>query len=59
MIDTNLLFWLEVFALTVLIGVGIWHAYRTRQSAASKASAPMAYDMRENGQRLSVQTSPR
>lgn len=70
MIDGNLLFWLEVCALTILVGVGIWRIYRTLQSArinpsallaasAPVASAPVAYDMRRDGQRLSLQTDPR
>jgi hypothetical protein len=59
MIDGNLLFLLELCALTVLVGVGIWRIYRTRQSATTKASAPVEYDMRQDGQRLSVQTDPR
>ena len=54
MIDGNLLFVLELSALTVLVCVGIWHIYRTRRSATIKASAPVAHDMREEGQRLSV-----
>lgn len=59
MIGSNLLFWLEICALTVLVGIGIWRIYRTRQSATGKASTPVAYDMREDGQRLSVQASSR
>jgi hypothetical protein len=56
MIDSNLLFWLEVCALTVLVGVGIWRICRTQQSATINVSDPVAYDMRQDGQRLSVQT---
>jgi hypothetical protein len=57
MIDSNLLFWLEVCALTVLVGVGIWRICRTQQqSAMINVSDPVAYDMRQDGQRLSVQT---
>ena len=59
MIDFNLLFWLEVCALTILVGVGIWRIYRTQQSATINASDPVAHDMRQDGQRLSVQTDPR
>jgi ABC-type nickel/cobalt efflux system permease component RcnA len=59
MIDGNLLFWLEVCALTVLLGVGIWRIYRTQQSVTINASDPVAHDMRQDGQRLSVQTDPR
>jgi hypothetical protein len=59
MIDANLLFSLEVGALTVLVSVGIWHIYRTRHSATSNAPAPLVHDMRQDGQQLSVQTYPR
>jgi hypothetical protein len=59
MIDGNLLFSLELCALAVLIGVGVWRIYRTRRSATLNASAPVAYDMRQDGQRMSVQTDPR
>jgi ABC-type nickel/cobalt efflux system permease component RcnA len=57
MIDSNLLFWLEVCALTVLVGVGTWRIYhRTQQSqsAAINASEPAAHDMRQDRQRLSL-----
>jgi hypothetical protein len=56
MIDGNLLFSLELCALAVLIGAGVWRIYRTRQSATPNASAPAAHDMRQDGQRVSVQT---
>jgi hypothetical protein len=59
MIDGNLLFSLELCALALLVGAGIWRIYRTRQSATINSSAPVAYDMRQDGQRLSVQTAPR
>jgi hypothetical protein len=59
MIDSNVLFLLELCALAVLIGVGVWRIYRTRQSATIIASVPVTYDMRQDGQRLSVQTDPR
>ena len=50
MIDGNLLFSLELCPLALLVGVGIWRVYRTRQSATINASAPVAYDMRQDGQ---------
>jgi len=56
MIDGNSLFLLELCALAVLGGVGVWRIYRTRQSATINASASVAYDMRQDGQRLGVQT---
>jgi hypothetical protein len=56
MIDGNLLFLLELCALAALIGLGIWRMFRTRQSATINASAPAENDMRQDGQRLSVQT---
>ena len=59
MIDGNLLFWLEVCTLAVLLGVGIWRIYRIQQSLTINASDPVAYDMRQDGQRLSAQTDPR
>ena len=59
MIDGNLLFWLELCALAVLVGVGAWHIYRTRQQATVNASASPAHDMRQDGQLLSVQTDAR
>jgi hypothetical protein len=58
MLDGNLLFSLELCALAVVVGVGVWRIHRTRQSATINASAPVAYDMRQDGQRLSVQTDP-
>ena len=59
MIDGNLLFLLELCALAVLIGAGVWRIYRTRRSATLNASAAVAYDMRQDGQQVSVQTDPR
>jgi hypothetical protein len=61
MIYGNLLFSLELGALAILVGAGVWRIYRTRQSTTTtiNASAPVAYDMRQDGQRLSVQTDPR
>jgi hypothetical protein len=59
MIDSNPLLWLEVCALTVLGGVGIWRIYRAQQSATISASEPVAYDMRQDGQRLSLESDPR
>ena len=59
MIDGNLLFLLELCALAALVGIGVWRIYRTRHSATISASAPLAYDMRQDGQRLSVQTDTR
>jgi len=59
MIDTNLLFWLELGVLAVLVGAGIWSIYRTPHSATINASAPVVHDMRQDGQRLSLQTDPR
>jgi len=56
MIDDTLLFSLELCALAVLVGMGVWRIYRTRQSAQIDASAPVAHDMRK--QQLGVQTDP-
>ena len=54
MIDGDLLFLLELSALAVLVGVGVWRIYRTRLSATIIASVRVAYDMRQDGQRLSL-----
>jgi hypothetical protein len=59
MIDGNVLLLLELCALAVLVGVGVWRIYRTRQSATINAPAAMAHDMRQDGQLLSVQADPR
>jgi uncharacterized membrane protein len=65
MIDGNVLLSLELFALAVLVGVGVWRIYRTRQpatinaSVAAVAAVAPAHDMREDGQLLSVQADPR
>jgi len=56
MIDNNLYLSLELCALSALVGIGIWRIYRARISGESGASAPVAYDMRRDGQRLSLQT---
>jgi ABC-type nickel/cobalt efflux system permease component RcnA len=59
MIESNPMLWLEVCALTVLVGVGIWRIYRTQQSATISASEPVSHDMRQDGQRLNLQNDPR
>jgi len=59
MIDGNVLLSLELCALAVLVGVGVWRIYRTRQSATINAAASAVHDMRQDGQPLSVQTDPR
>ena len=56
MIDGNLLFLLELCALAVLVSAGFWRIFRSRRSATIDASAPIARDMRQDGQRVSVQT---
>src|SRR4029453_14335587 len=55
MIDGNLLFLLELCALAVLVSAGIWRIFRSR-SAKIDASAPIAHDMRRDGQQVRVQT---
>jgi hypothetical protein len=52
MIDGNLLLSLELGALAVLILAGVWRIYRTRRTATINASAPVAHDMRHDGQQL-------
>ena len=59
MIDSNVLFALELCALAVLLCVGGWRIYRSRQSATINASPAVAHDMRQDGQLLSVQADPR
>ena len=59
MIDNNLYLSLELCALTLVVGMGIWRIYRTAVPGESDASAPAAYDMRRDGQRLSLQTGTR
>lgn len=57
MIDGNLLLSLELFALAVVVAIGVWRTYGiygTRLSARINALAPAAHDMRKDGQRLSV-----
>ena len=62
MIDSNLLLSLELFALAVVVAIGVWRVYGiygSRRSAKIEALAPAAHDMRQDGQLLSVQTDPR
>lgn len=58
MIDTILTLPLELMTLTVLVGAGIWRIYTSMQSATINKSTPRTYDMRLDGQRLSLQTAP-
>jgi hypothetical protein len=58
MIDGNLLLLLELCALAVLVSAGVWLIARRRRSVTIGAAAPVAYDMRQDGQRVSVQTDP-
>ncbi len=58
MIDGNLLLLLELCGLAVLVSLGVWRIFRTRQSATIDASAPVVHDMRKEGQRMNVQTDP-
>ena len=53
MVDGNVLFSLELCALAVLVGAGVWRFYRTRQSAKINAAASVAHDMRQDRQRPS------
>jgi hypothetical protein len=59
MIDDNVLLLLELCALAVLVGVGVWRIYRTRHPATIDAPAAVEHDMRQDGQLLSVQADPR
>ena len=62
MIDSNLLLPLELFVLAVLVAIGVWRIYGiygARRSARIDALAPVAHDMRQDGQQLNVQTDSR
>ena len=57
MIDGSLLLALVLFALAVVVAIGVWRIYGiygTRRSTRVTTSAPMAHDMRQDGQRLST-----
>jgi hypothetical protein len=41
----------ELFALFVFGGLGLWHIYKKQQSPEHQAETPN-YDMRRDGQRL-------
>lgn len=56
MIDNILTLPLEEMTLTLLVGVGIWHSYHVRHSATINTFVPRPFDMRLDGQRLSLQT---
>ena len=58
MIDGNLLFLLELCALAVLVSYGVWRIFLSRRSKKIDASAPIAHDMRRDGQRARVQPNP-
>jgi hypothetical protein len=54
MIDTILMLPLELMALTLLVGFGSLYSYHSRQSVTITASAARPFDMRLDGQRLSL-----
>ena len=54
MIDDTLLLLLEICALALLIGAGVWRIYRTRLTAMNNPSASVAHDMRQDGQQLGI-----
>ena len=54
MIDTILTLPLELMTLTLLVGLGILYSYHSRRSATITAPATRPFDMRLDGQRLSV-----
>jgi hypothetical protein len=58
MIDDNLLLLLELSILIFLCGLGIWRIYRTLWSPTTDAPAE-THDMRQEGERLSLQTDSR
>jgi hypothetical protein len=50
-------FWLELAALAIVAGFGIWRMRLSRRKAAVESVAhgvPRGYDMRRDGQRLSM-----
>ena len=62
MIDGNILLSLELFALAVVVAIGVWRIYGiygTRRSTKINALAPVAHDMRQDGQQLSADGRPR
>jgi hypothetical protein len=54
MIDTILTLPLELMTLTLLVGFGILYSYHNRRSVTIAAPAAPTFDMRVDGQRLSV-----
>ena len=54
MIDAILTLPLELMALTLVVGFGILYSYHSRRSVTITASAARPFDMRLDGQRLSV-----
>ena len=59
MIDDTLLLLLELCALALLIGAGVWRIYRPRLTATNDPSAPVAHDMRQDGQQLEMEAPGR
>jgi len=55
MIDTLLTLPLELMALTVVVGFGMLYSYNTRRSVPIDPEVTRPYDMRRDGQRLSLQ----
>ena len=54
MIDGNLLLALELFALAVVLAIGVWRIYGMygrRRSATINALAPVAHDIRQHDMR--------
>jgi hypothetical protein len=54
MIDTILTLPLELMALTLLVGSGILYSYHSRRSTTTAAPVARPFDMRVDGQQLSV-----
>jgi len=54
MIDTLMTLPLELMTLTLLVGVGLLYSYHIRRSVTITASESRPYDMRHDGQQLSV-----
>jgi hypothetical protein len=54
MIDSMLTLPLELMALTLLVGVGMLYSYNVRRSVPVGTQATRSYDMRRDGQRLSL-----
>ena len=54
MIDTILTLPLELMTLTLVVGLGILYSYHSRRSVTIAAPVARTFDMRVDGQQLSL-----